>query len=153
MGGEVYPAPILIPVGSYSQLKVSSELDTEETAYERSIFNELLSGSSRERNTVIHPLNFFPASEFPTFDINEEVPNIGDNCIDRIECELYYEPDWDFVLKAEFTCAEIETKKPCFGTFACVCDNDYKSVSAKMPEPSADKQAELDKLEGVDVDD
>ena len=81
------------------------------------------------------------------------MPNIGDNCIDRIECELYYEPDWDFVLKAEFTCAEIETKKPCFGTFACVCDNDYKSVSAKMPEPSADKQAELDKLEGVDVDD
>lgn len=81
------------------------------------------------------------------------MPNIGDNCIDRIECELYYEPDWDFVLKAEFTCAEIETKKPCFGTFACVCDNDYKSVSEKMPEPSADKQAELDKLEGVDVDD
>lgn len=57
------------------------------------------------------------------------------------------------MLKAEFTCAEIEAKKPCFGTFACVCDNDYKSVSEKMPEPSADKQAELDKLESVDVND
>ena len=93
-------------------------------------------------NKVIHPLNFFPSSEYPAFETNADVPNIGDNCTDKIECDLYYQPDWEFVLKAEFTCAEISAKKPCFGTYACVCDNDYKSISASMPEPSSEKLAE-----------
>jgi len=75
------------------------------------------------------------------------VLNIGDNCTDTVECELYYEPAWSFVLKASLSCAEVAAKKPCFGTFACVCDNDYKSISANMPEPPAEKKAELDKLE------
>ena len=41
--GVAFPDPILVPIGAYSQLKESSESDTAETLYERTIFNELLS--------------------------------------------------------------------------------------------------------------
>ena len=42
--GVAFPDPILVPIGPYSQLKESSESSTEETLYERQIFNELLTG-------------------------------------------------------------------------------------------------------------
>ena len=102
---------------------------------------------------IIHPLNFFPSSTFPDYETNDLVPNIGDNCTDKIECELYYEPDWDMVLKAEFTCDEIEAKQPCFGTFACVCDNKYKRISQSMPELSDAQKLELGLTNQVEDDD
>ena len=128
-----FPDPVLVPVGPYDKLLESSELDTEETLYERQIYNELLNGTERTKNTVIHPLNFWPSNTFPAYETNPEVPGIADNCTEKIECQLYYEPTWDFYLKAAFTCDEIVSKQPCFGTFACTCDNQYKSISAKMP--------------------
>lgn len=108
-------------------------MDTDETEYERMVYNELKSGVSRPINKVIHPLNFYPSNTFPAYETNPAVPGIGDNCNEKIECQLYYEPTWDFYLKASFTCAEIVAKQPCFGTFACTCDNQYKSISANMP--------------------
>lgn len=84
-------------------------------------------------------MNFFPAETFPGYLSSKTVATISDNCTETVSCELYYEPTWDLYLDAAFTCAEVETKQPCFGTFACVCDNAYYRLSNDMPEAPAGK--------------
>lgn len=48
-------------------------------------------------------------------------------------CDLHYELDWNYYLRFESTCGEVEEKDPCFATFACVCSNGYYRIADKMP--------------------
>ena len=59
-----------------------------------------------------------------------------------ITCELYYELDWDYYLRQTWNCLD-EQNDPCWGTHACLCDNDYYRFSAAMLAPTEDQQLKL----------
>ena len=46
---------------------------------------------------------------------------------------MHYELDWQFRLRAESTCDSLINNDPCFGTFACLCDNGFVKVAETMP--------------------
>ena len=66
------------------------------------------------------------------------MPLITDFCTEMVTCDLHYELDWQFRLRAELTCESLANNDPCFGTFACMCDNGYVKVAENMPERPAD---------------
>ena len=68
----------------------------------------------------------------PGFDLNSEVANISDNCVDTVSCSLYYELDWDYYVEKEVPCGS--AAELCFGTFACICpSNQYYRIAQNMP--------------------
>ena len=62
------------------------------------------------------------------------MPNITDDCTDFVTCDLHYELSYEIYLRMEFTCEELTTADPCFGTYACICNNGFTRVSKTMPE-------------------
>ena len=55
------------------------------------------------------------------------------SCGDRVSCDLLYDLDWRYRLRAELSCSEAVDRDPCFATNACLCNNGYFAVSAAMP--------------------
>ena len=62
------------------------------------------------------------------------MPDISQNCTNQITCDLHYEPDWSYRLRAEINCNQVVEKDPCFATYACICDNNYFQIASLMPE-------------------
>ena len=67
---------------------------------------------------------------------NPAVPKISDNCNEsgKVKCDFHYQPDYGMRIDSEFKCDQTLAINPCFGTFACVCDNSYFSIANQMPE-------------------
>lgn len=62
------------------------------------------------------------------------MPNITDGCSDFLTCDIHYELSYEIYLRMNFTCEELTTADPCFGTYACICDNGFTKISKTMPE-------------------
>ena len=51
---------------------------------------------------------------------------------------MYYELDWDYKLSKNLYCETADLIDPCFGTLACICDNDFFRIAGNMPERPSD---------------
>ena len=76
--------------------------------------------------------------------MNQSVTRMINYCIDKIQCDLHYEKDWNYRLRKDFTCDETESLDICFATNACVCDNGYFKIAADMPSLPADYTGPVD---------
>ena len=122
--------------------------DVENAKFYKSILAELESGVERPSTVVNHPVNDGKPDAIPAIKYNPQAPEVSTNCdnenTNEITCDLYYELDWSFYFTSKSTCFMLEKAKldPCFGTFACLCDNGYFRVSENMPDPNVE-QAEV----------
>ena len=104
------PKPLLVPIETYKELKKTAEKDTEgleqaeidEITYKKNILSELSGGHQRANKIVAHEIN--GVEKLPVFKTNDEVPLITDGCEEKVTCDLHYELDWNFRLRAELTC-------------------------------------------------
>ena len=118
--------------------------DIDEITYQTNILSELSGGHERADKFVAHEIN--GPEKLPTFKENDEVPKITDNCEETVICDLHYELDWNFRLRAELTCDYLAQNDPCFGTFACLCSNGYVKVAITMPERPTDYKGQVEVL-------
>ena len=51
---------------------------------------------------MAHEIN--GVENLPDYKLNDEVLAITDNCVEQITCDLHYELDWNFRLRADLTC-------------------------------------------------
>lgn len=91
-------------------------------------------GARREESVIPSIIN--TPNQQPVYRTNPAVPKISENCNEegKIECDIHYEPDYGIRLRAEFSCDAIEVLDPCFGSFACICNSGYFSITSQMPE-------------------
>ena len=47
---------------------------------------------------------------------------------------MHSEPDYGIRIRKEMSCDAVVAQDPCFGTFACFCNNGYYSFASTMPE-------------------
>ena len=106
--------------------------------------SELSGGHTREDKFVAHEINGI--ENLPVFKENDEVTSYNQDCVDTIMCDLHYELDWNFRLRADLTCEFLAENDPCFGTFACICDNGYVKVAVTMPERPDDYKGQTETL-------
>ena len=140
IGDYALPDPLLVPIQHYDKLLAEAREDTagldqdrvDEIIYKRNIFAELSGGHQRADKFVAHEIN--GVENLPDYKLNDEVLAITDNCVEQVTCDLHYELDWNFRLRADLTCDYLAQNDPCFGTFACICDNGYVKVAVTMPE-------------------
>lgn len=46
---------------------------------------------------------------------------------------MHYDLDWSTRLRITKSCSSAISDDPCFGTFACICDNGYMRIAENMP--------------------
>ena len=151
LNGQNLPHHLLVPIVHYPEMKKEAERDTtglekaeiDEITYKKNILSELSGGHTRVDKSVAHPLN--ESTDGHNVNINDAVPLITDGCEDQIICDLHYELDWDFRLRAPLKCERL-ADDPCFGTFACMCDNGYVRIATIMPERPAEYTGIVDAL-------
>lgn len=55
---------------------------------------------------MAHPIN--GVENLPDYKLNDEVQDIKEGCDEKITCDLHYELDWNFRLRADITCDYLE---------------------------------------------
>ena len=122
-------------------MKANAELaddNEEKDNYLAVLYGELNSGHTRPEREIVHNVNTNLGAEGNEYRISETITAITDACDVRITCDMYYELDWYYRLRYAGTCTNVEEDEPCFGTFACVCDNGYFRLLESMPERPED---------------
>ena len=131
------PKPITVDLPPFTELERLASLGGPATLYEKQIFNELKDGRERDFKVVIHPINEAVFGEQATFATNLQVPSVAQDCETSIQCDMHYELDWLYRLRAEVTCEQAKNEDVCFATTACLCDNGYYKIADTMPKRGA----------------
>ena len=92
---------------------------------------------------MIHPLNEAVHGEQAGFYTNPEVTTLDQGCETSISCDMHYELDWSYRLRAPITCEQASSTDPCFASVACLCDNGFFRIAETMP-----KVTEADEYDG-----
>ena len=82
------------------------QAEIDDIVYKQSIFSELSGGHQRADKFVAHPINGL--ENLPEFKLNDEITDIKTSCVEKITCDLHYELDWNFRLRADITCDYLE---------------------------------------------
>ena len=100
--------------------------------------------AARPDVAVNFPLNEGKPDPLPAITINQDVNPIYSNCEQSINCLLWYEVDWDYKYQVGARCSDMASgNDPCFATHACVCSNNYKRISAIMPQLTEEEEIEI----------
>ena len=145
-GGVPLPSPVKVSLPEYDSL--ISIIDQTNDPYYTSVYEELKNGHERAVSTIIHPINAVNESNLPGFITNPNMKTINADCPNAgVSCDLHYELDWSYKLKADLYCETADDKDPCFATYACICDNGYFRIAENMPERPADFSTEAEERE------
>ena len=61
------------------------------------------------------------------------MPSIETSCTSEVTCDMHYDLDWSTKLRVTKSCSSAIADDPCFGSFACICDNEYLRIAENMP--------------------
>lgn len=65
------------------------------------------------------------------------MPTLNQGCEGSVQCDMHYELDWSFRLRADVACENATAEEVCFATTACLCSNGYYKIAETMPAPQA----------------
>ena len=149
--GQPLPDPLHIALPHYDDLVSYANSGDPADIYWVNLLSEISGTTNADRadSVVIHPINEGKPDPLPVIGYNEDVPTIASNCPAEtfVTCELFYELDWSYKLSYRMACEDAETVDPCFGTYACFCDNDYFKLAENMPKLSTEDDTETELTE------
>ena len=136
---ESLPDPLFFKLPIYQDLEdvATGKVASEDAPYQKQLFENLkASGTQESRSFLVHEINtkYF---DLPKIVSSKQVPTISTGCVDQVECDFYYELNWDNYFRTVFPCGPLKSlADPCFGSKACICDNGYFQIQADMPSRS-----------------